>query len=68
MAGSFTTDQLDALTEALARGVTNVKYADRQVNYASTADMLLLRDRMIRELSSPRRPTVAYGRYTRGGE
>lgn len=65
MAGEFTQAQVDALTSAIARGVTSVSYDGRTVNYASLGEMLALRDRMLAELAGPR-PTVAKGRFTRG--
>lgn len=64
MAGEFSQEQLDALTAAIARGVTSVKYADRQINYATLGEMIALRDRMIAELTP--RPKVAKARFTRG--
>lgn len=50
MASNFTQAQLDALTAALGQGVREVSYNGRKVVYGSTAEMLALRDRMMREL------------------
>lgn len=47
---AFTLDQLNALDAALAAGVKKVKYADKEVEYASTSEMLRIRDLMIEEL------------------
>lgn len=47
---AWTIEQLAAVEEAIAQGATRVKYADREVQYASLADLLSLRDRMRRDL------------------
>jgi hypothetical protein len=53
---AYTTDQLNALEDALSQGVLMVQYADRRVTYQSVADMLRIRDIMRAELgmASPR--------------
>lgn len=50
MATNFTQAQVDALSAALSQGVREVSYNGRKVVYSSTAEMIALRDRMIREL------------------
>ena len=56
----FSQAQIDALTSAIAQGVTWVEHNGKRVRYASIADMLALRDRMMRELQTqgdgPQRP------------
>lgn len=47
---AFTQLQLDALDEAIAQGALRVKYADKEVEYRSLADMLALRTKMQQEL------------------
>lgn len=47
---AFTTEQLEKLDEALSQGVLKVKYADKEVTYQSTPDMLRLRNLMATEL------------------
>jgi|GEM_PF-725431 predicted metal-dependent RNase len=47
----FTQAQLDALTNAIAQGVTSVEYNGRKVTYTSIPQMIALRDRMMRELA-----------------
>jgi hypothetical protein len=58
---AWTQAQLDELEFAIASGAKKVKYADREVEYNSTADMLKLRDRIARSLESPKRPTMSQG-------
>jgi hypothetical protein len=43
---SWTPDDLRALDAAIASGARRVKYADREVEYRTLADMLALRDLM----------------------
>ena len=66
MAGEFTTDQLEALTAAIAAGVLTVKHGDKQVTYESSMAMLTLRDRMIRELNGRPSPKRHLTTFTRG--
>ncbi len=47
---AFTLQQLEALEAAIAQGVKRVKYADKEVEYPSLKDMLMLRDQMREEL------------------
>lgn len=47
---SFTQEQLTILEEAIAQGVLQVKYQDKEVRYQSLNDMLVLRDLMRRSL------------------
>ena len=48
----FTQAQIDALSNAISLGVTEVDYGDKRIRYASIKDMLALRDRMIREVNN----------------
>lgn len=68
-AGVFTQAQLNALTAAIAQGVTRVEYDGKTVNYASINDMLGLRDRMMRELArvtdAPRAPLARASVFVR---
>ncbi len=56
----FTQAQVDALTAAIAQGVTEVEHNGKRVRYASIEAMLRLRDRMLTELrrfsDAPPRP------------
>lgn len=45
---NFTIDDLKAIESALAKGVKNVKYVDKEVTYRSVSEMLQVRD-MIRQ-------------------
>ena len=47
---AYTVDQLDALKDALASGALVVKYADKEVTYRSTEQMLLIMGVMETEL------------------
>ncbi|HEY4112871.1 MAG TPA: hypothetical protein VGM17_02315 [Rhizomicrobium sp.] len=49
---TFTQAQIDALTNAIASGVTQVDYGDKRVTYGSIPEMLALRDRMIKEVQN----------------
>jgi len=48
----FTQAQVDALTAAIAQGVTTVTHNGKTVRYMNLQQMLKLRDRMITELES----------------
>ena len=47
---AFTQSQLDALDEAIAHGVLEVKYSDKTIRYHSVSAMLRVRDLMRRDL------------------
>ncbi len=49
---AFTQAQLDALTAAIAQGVTTVTHNGKTVRYASIDDMLRLRNTMKTELQT----------------
>jgi hypothetical protein len=66
---AYSNAQLTALENAIASGYLRVRYADRDVTYQSTADMIKLRDAMRAELgvaapasSRPRIVTFATGK------
>lgn len=46
----FTLEGLTALNEAIITGTRRVRYADKEVEYRTLAEMLALRDVMRREL------------------
>jgi len=62
---AFTSAQLAALEAAIATGALSVGHGDKKVTHHSLAEMLALRDRMIRELSLSTRPRRTYGSYDR---
>lgn len=64
---AWTSADLVALEAAIATGATSVKFADRQVNYRSLAEMLKLRDLMISALASPKRKRFSTTTYYDGG-
>lgn len=64
---AWTTEQLAAVEEAIASGATRVKYADREVSYASLDDLLRLRDRMRRALGlADASQSRRYGSFSKG--
>ena len=50
---TWTSDDLRLLEAAIATGARRVKYADREVEYRSLADMLMLRDTLRAQLVDP---------------
>lgn len=46
----FTEENLNALNEAIAEGISKVKYSDKEVEYRSLDDMIKLRNLMKKEL------------------
>lgn len=63
-----TLEELQALEEAIRLGVRKVKYADRETEYRSVAEMRSIRDEMRAELGTAqaRRPSRRVGRYSKG--
>lgn len=64
---AFTTDQYNTLISAIAQGATRVKYADKEVEYASLDQMLRLKRIMEVELGI-RKGGIAtkYAQFTKG--
>lgn len=58
MATNFTPDMLAALEEAFALGATKVKYADKEVEYETT-DNLLKRIEIVRKALGGKKPRGA---------
>lgn len=50
---AFTSEQLAALEEAIAQGVTTVSYNGKTVTYRNLSDMIRLRDMMRKDLGVP---------------
>lgn len=50
---AFTADQLQKLEDAIAQGALKVKYADKEVQYMSLAEMMRARDLMRKSLATP---------------
>jgi len=64
---AFTQQQLDALDAAIASGSKKVKYADKEVEYQSIADMLRVRDLMAQELGLiPADKKKKFANYNKG--
>lgn len=53
---AYTTTDLATLNTAIASGTKRVRYADKEVEYNSLADMLRLRVLMQREISGQTQP------------
>tara|TARA_A200000113_G_scaffold216263_1_gene221392 strand:+ start:1039 stop:1233 length:195 start_codon:yes stop_codon:yes gene_type:complete len=49
---SFSQSDLDTLDSAIAKGIKEVKYADREVKYQSISEMLQARAVMVASLGS----------------
>jgi hypothetical protein len=47
---AWTENDLVVLEKAIAQGATRVKYADKEVEYRSLQDMLIIRQQIIEEL------------------
>lgn len=47
---AYTLEQLQALEESIAQGALRTRYADKEVQFRSLAEMLQLRDLMRQEL------------------
>jgi len=63
---AFTQAQLDALEEAIAQGVLEVKYQDREVRYRSMNQMLQLRDLMRRSLGKAPKSSRIHAKFKKG--
>lgn len=63
---AFTTDQLAAIETAIATGALTVTYNGRSTTFQSTAQLLRLRDRMLRELSGDKRTLTHKAAFQRG--
>jgi hypothetical protein len=50
--GAFTPGQLEALSAAIAQGVTTVEHNGKRVRYMSLKQMLELRDRMMSDMEN----------------
>lgn len=66
MASDFTTDQLTALSAAIANGVKEVRYGDKIVMYQTLKEMLELRSLMRRELGLEKKTQVTYPAFSKG--
>jgi len=64
----WTQTQLDALEDAISKGVRTVKYEDKEVEYRSLEDMLKLRDLMRRALGLTGKPSRIYPTTDKGLE
>lgn len=60
---TYTIDQYNALTAAIAQGALKVKYADKEVEYRSLDDMLKLQQIMANDLGLNGDNTKTSGRF-----
>lgn len=63
---AFNQSQLDALESAIAQGVLRVKYADKEVIYQSTEEMLRIRSIMRRELGQVSKSQKIFSKFSKG--
>jgi len=67
---AWTCDDLAAINAAIAMGATRVKYADREVSYASITDMMRVRRLIMDSLGCSDGNSLAagrtYGAYSKG--
>lgn len=66
MATAFTIEQYNKLCESIAQGVLIVKYADKQVQYRSLAEMLQLKQLMEQALSINQKPKITLAKQSKG--
>lgn len=62
---AYSETDLQAIEKAIARGVTKVKYADKEVTYSSLDELIRIRDLIKRELGLTKVATKAT-RYKKG--
>jgi len=64
----YTTDQYQQLTAAIAQGALKVKYADKEVEYRSLAEMLRIKSLMEKDLgiNSSASGRRVYAQFTKG--
>lgn len=62
----FTQAQYDALNAAIANGTTQVRFADRTVQYRSIDEMMRVRRLMARELNIARAPNRTFATLQKG--
>jgi hypothetical protein len=63
---AVTQDDLDALEKAIASGTLRVKYADKEVQYQSTTEMLKARAMLIDKLNSNKAPARTFANFKKG--
>jgi hypothetical protein len=65
---SFSADDLEKLEKAIKSGVRRVKFADREVEYHSLADMIKARDLLRRELGKTGGRTFELAVFDKGAK
>lgn len=64
---AFTIEEYNTLCANIAQGVLTVKYADKEVQYRSLAEMNALKGQMEQELSIvPKKPKVRWAQQSKG--
>jgi hypothetical protein len=66
MATAFTIEQYNKLCDSISQGVLIVKYADKQVQYRSLAEMLQLKQLMEQALGINQQPKIKYAQQSKG--
>lgn len=63
---AFTQADLDAINDAIAKGVTKVKYQDKEITYRTLAEMYSIRDDIAAGLGLKGRTCRVKARYNKG--
>jgi hypothetical protein len=63
---SYTQADYDAISAAIAEGVTEVRMGDRTVRYRSLNEMMRVKQMMARELGLVRRPNRTFATFRKG--
>jgi len=63
---SWTMEQLTALEEAIAKGVLEVKYQDKEIRYRTLNEMLILRNEMRKALGCVKKISRVFVKTNKG--
>ena len=63
---AWTQEQLDAIEDAIAKGVLTVKYQDKEIRYRSLEDMFKIRNEMRKALGITRKGDRLYVETSKG--
>lgn len=66
MAAQYTQQQYNTLCAAIAQGITQVKYGDKEVTYRSLNEMLKLKNLMEAELGIKKNTTRKFISFKKG--
>jgi hypothetical protein len=63
---AFKQEDLQKLEEAIAQGALRVRYSDKEVTYRSLAEMLQIRDLMLRHLKKGEKNSFINPTFSKG--